>query len=1132
MRFSFTAWIGLLFFAPFAAAQAPQSVQVTPSQVTFVTQLGAPSPPSQTVQVQSSPPGALFTTRIEGGLLGSNFLQVSPANGSTPATLTLSVDNSRFVNNGVRTVNLVVTLTGTDVSASVPVRVEVGQGTGAAFIGASPGSFSFVAPDSTTAPPAQTLTIRNLGSGVLNYTLAVSYGGGAQGWLQLTPAAGQTAGGAVSHQISTPVASFPPPGMYTAEIRVQAPGATNHPLAVGVTLRVQGAEPTPVLTVAPGSLLFSTPERQVPAAQQLQVENTGGGALAYQIGVRYPENQPAGWLQVTPPTGQATTAPVLHAIEVLLETLPPQGTYSAEIEVTAPGAAGSPAVVPVTLQVNPDLGSPVRIFASPPTLDFSGIQGLPLRQRRLVRIVNTPLAPGGWTARVATPNSGWLRLAPSAGAAPGTLEVAVDTAGLGAGEVAAQIEISPADTTGPPGQPALIPVRLALRNQEPRLAAAPDRLLVQTYSGDTAPHRRLIEVQNAGGPELNWTASADTETGEWLAVEPEAGGPAPTAAVVTLNASGLSVGAHHGTVRLQAGDQRADVAVTLVVAPQEALLETDASALYWEIVQGLDAEGRIVRILNRGVGAAAWTAAVREWLGASNWLSIAPGSGTAAGVGPASPQLIVDPSSADLAPGVYGALIELRTPVSGQPARLITATLRVVDPAVVPPRAVEPGGLLFRPVPGGSVSENVIVRRNRGGATTFQAAATTSEGSWLSVTPATGQIDAAGSLLLTVEANPAGLAPGVYRGGVSVTFNDGTVETVNVTLAVPATAPDCSTAAPTLAIIDPPVGFRALSGRAKKLEAAVVDGCGEPLPDAAVTAFFSNDDPALPFRHVGGGRYSASWTPGAVGAQTNLRFEASAGTQIVEQTVIGSVEGGGNPTLSRGGLVEGASFRSGAVAPGSIVTAFGSSLLRTATGAEQLPLPTSLEGLSLILGDAEAPLFFSNFGQVNAQLPATLRPASIVQAVVKIDEEYSAPIEAAVGLVRPSVFVQPTGGPLPRAIVQNPDGSLNGPGNPARPGDVLVVYLTGIGPTENAPAAGEGAPSEEPLARATLQATATLGGTPAQLLYLGLAPTFVGLGQANVAIPANAPAGDDIPLSITIGGLSSNPAAVAIGEAP
>src|SRR5690606_10853274 len=123
--------------------------------------------------------------------------------------------------------------------------VEVGQGTGAAFIGASPGSFSFVAPDSTTAPPAQTLTIRNLGSSVLNYTLAVSYGGGAQGWLQLSPAAGQTtAGEGVSHQISAPIASLPPPGVYTAEIRVQAPGATNHPLALGVTLRVQGAEPT------------------------------------------------------------------------------------------------------------------------------------------------------------------------------------------------------------------------------------------------------------------------------------------------------------------------------------------------------------------------------------------------------------------------------------------------------------------------------------------------------------------------------------------------------------------------------------------------------------------------------------------------------------------------------------------------------------------------------------------------------------------------------------------------------------------------------------------------------------------------------------------------------------------------
>jgi uncharacterized protein (TIGR03437 family) len=55
-----------------------------------------------------------------------------------------------------------------------------------------------------------------------------------------------------------------------------------------------------------------------------------------------------------------------------------------------------------------------------------------------------------------------------------------------------------------------------------------------------------------------------------------------------------------------------------------------------------------------------------------------------------------------------------------------------------------------------------------------------------------------------------------------------------------------------------------------------------------------------------------------------------------------------------------------------------------------------------------------------------------------------------------------------------------------------------------------------------------IGGVPARVLYSGLAPTFAGLYQINVQVPAGAPFGDAIPLLVSIGSATSNAVTVAI----
>ena len=97
----------------------------------------------------------------------------------------------------------------------------------------------------------------------------------------------------------------------------------------------------------------------------------------------------------------------------------------------------------------------------------------------------------------------------------------------------------------------------------------------------------------------------------------------------------------------------------------------------------------------------------------------------------------------------------------------------------------------------------------------------------------------------------------------------------------------------------------------------------------------------------------------------------------------------------------------------------------------------------------------------------------------------------------------------------------------ARPGETITFYGTGFGVVN--PAIGPGQIAASPN---TLVApfTVSIGGSRAAVAYSGLAPTFVGLYQFNVVVPAIA-ASDAAPVAITLGGvpLGQN-VAIAVGN--
>jgi uncharacterized protein (TIGR03437 family) len=89
------------------------------------------------------------------------------------------------------------------------------------------------------------------------------------------------------------------------------------------------------------------------------------------------------------------------------------------------------------------------------------------------------------------------------------------------------------------------------------------------------------------------------------------------------------------------------------------------------------------------------------------------------------------------------------------------------------------------------------------------------------------------------------------------------------------------------------------------------------------------------------------------------------------------------------------------------------------------------------------------------------------------------------------------------------------------------VYLTGIGSVDNLVASGAPA-SASPLSRPVLPFSAAIGDQEVSIIFLGLAPGFVGLAQANLVVP-DLPAGDYL-LTITVNGITSNAVFLAIGQ--
>lgn len=254
------------------------------------------------------------------------------------------------------------------------------------------------------------------------------------------------------------------------------------------------------------------------------------------------------------------------------------------------------------------------------------------------------------------------------------------------------------------------------------------------------------------------------------------------------------------------------------------------------------------------------------------------------------------------------------------------------------------------------------------------------------------------------------------------------------------------------------------------------------------------------------------------GTTASSDFPATAG--VVQATYSGGnsdaflariAAGGGVPAINTNGVVNGANYALGAVAPGSLVVLYGVNLAPAAQLASATPLPAGLLGTTVTVNGTAAPFFYASAGQLNIQVPYEVAPGP---ATVTVNTPCGASVQAAfqVAQAAPFLFQQANGD----AIAYNDGKTLNTAANPVAPGSAIVVYLTGMGPINTPLATGAAAVS----GTTTLPYSATIGGWTATVFYLGVTPTTAGVGQANMFVPGLS--AGVYPVKVTIGGVESN----------
>ncbi len=296
----------------------------------------------------------------------------------------------------------------------------------------------------------------------------------------------------------------------------------------------------------------------------------------------------------------------------------------------------------------------------------------------------------------------------------------------------------------------------------------------------------------------------------------------------------------------------------------------------------------------------------------------------------------------------------------------------------------------------------------------------------------------------------------------------------------------------------------------------LVDANGLPVVGAPV--LFGARGGAIQSADSATDRYGIATAVPVLGSQPgNVTFTATAGGLRYVYSGFARPQ----PTIAAGGITNAASGQSGAAAPGSYITIYGSGLSDFSDYAQSANLPLAIDQAFVSFDVPSAGisvpghLTYVSPGQVNVQVPWELQGQTSAQVKVTIDYSYGNVVTLPLTQSAPAIFHGPDG--IAAALDQQ--NAVVTTGNPVRRGQLVQLFANGLGQIANQPTSGEPAPVS-PLATTTTAPIVTIGGQTATVMFSGLAPGFAGLYQINATVPNGLSPGMQS-VSISIAGAAS-----------
>ncbi len=721
---------------------------------------------------------------------------------------------------------------------------------------------------------------------------------------------------------------------------------------------------------------------------------------------------------------------------------------------------------------------------------------------------------------------------------PGSFTITVNSAGLNlspAGSPYSGTVTITCKTTVCAGKSQTVALTLNVQAAPPQLSVDTTLLSFASILGQPQTASSSITIANVGGGTLNITSL--TPTSSWISVGARpstlaAGAAAPV--TISANPAGLSAGYYRGTVAVVTSAGSASVPVALLVSNAASMALGPAGSQFSVPAGGaLGNPNGSFLVSTTSATPVSFSASV---VAGAGWLTMSGNGGSASSASSATIAFSLDQNAVSALPagayygtirvsssGVVNSPIDFQVVLNVAPA----ATSVVPDP--------EPAGLVF--IGSGSSAlppQTIQVFASSTTAIGYQASAVSSDGGWLSIASGQGSASASSPGQVSVTANPAGLKPGIYRGGVSFAFPSSEIRTVNVTLIVPneaitaspsvrpkqTTGPTCTN--PQLAPTQTGLvtNFQTPASWPTPLAITLPDSCGNLITNGQIVITFSNGDPPLALTLVDSSKalYSGTWTPRRAASQVSISARATAPGYIAATAQIaGGVVPNAAPVLAANGT--GDIFNpivGGGLGPGNIVQIYGTGLAAQAASPSVLPLPTAVSGTSVLIGGVKSALYYVSPTQINAQIPFELAPNRQYQVIVNANGALTTPQPIQLNAGAPAVLAFTSGA----VVAQHQDGTLISETAPAAPGEFIVIYLTGLGATTVDVPTGQPSPTN-PLAFVVDTPVLNLGGTTIQPLFAGLTPGLVGLYQINFEVPKDLPDGN-YDLSISQSGAVSN----------